>query len=117
MSVRRGSEWEEWIYGVGLCYLVEGPARRFEACCQLTLADVVGVADDPGSVAFNKWLRIKSSWATTRLAFMFWAGSCLDVKQKDCLLTLICISDPIQASLYIAFIYINLTHVIFPQNW
>jgi hypothetical protein len=47
MSVRRGSEWEwKWIYGVGLCYLVEGPARRFEACCQLTLADVVGVADD-----------------------------------------------------------------------
>jgi hypothetical protein len=30
---------------VGLCYLVEGPARRFEACCQLTLADGVGVAD------------------------------------------------------------------------
>jgi hypothetical protein len=46
-----------WIYGVGLCYLVEGPARRFEACCQLTLADVVGVADDPGSVAFYKWLK------------------------------------------------------------
>jgi len=32
-----------WIYGVGLCYLVEGPARRFEACCQLTLPDIVGV--------------------------------------------------------------------------
>jgi hypothetical protein len=35
---------------------VEGPARRFEACCQLTLADAVGVADDPGSVALYKWL-------------------------------------------------------------
>ena len=62
MSVRRGSEWEEWIYGVGLCYLVEGPARRFEACCQLNpVPDVVAVADDFWSVASYEWLVNRSS--------------------------------------------------------